>query len=933
MRIQLMHPPGECCSFRAVHQVENFTVIHTNGVHQIPVDFCGCERGAKVPYHIQLMRLRLWPATCVDPETATTLEALDQFTRISLIGRLNVYDYYRALEAATDGAGLRGIANVRQQLTLCVRQFRHVFMFKRSGRGHEPGGIAATPPGACALRCPACPNFDLNVPLDWATSPFRWLYRVILSMDANFRLNNKSARKTDRDPNLTDGRAYMAPPKEYDNYIKKTEGQDSAEPPCDCSRFGALVLANKKGGTGMRTTGIAGCFCARHEFVQPLGLATLSKGERYSTMDWVFCGALSFLRCAEVTACYDIACQWSKRLAVRMRKMKPTWVVSTGAAQFLKHHVNKTITYAVPKFHLYAHKMFCQLRYSLGLLLGTGATDGEGCERIWAGANPAASSLREMGPGGMSDTMDDMCSAWNWMKTRGIADLLCERMERALDNGSKQTAIFTEFTGAIEAEDASKVAQARTAIRTWEQDSEKKEGTSCPYYVETDDMDAQLDQAQGLTFNTSVLLDVEEERSLLHFIRYGFRIEQDRERFSSKHKTTGGTTDQVKARSQALKAMLTSVLRFRKEQEHHMPAVYAALTLDERDPDCQEALTVKLYLPSDSSDQDSSLGTAVARTMEAKLRWAGMADELHNLRHQLRLKGCINKFKLANITGQRDNTRAREAQDGVYDNIQKAANAYRRHRKAYLTLVGPGKGGWEDTMRELKDIDCRGLGDRLLEQIDKMSEDNIRKFLAGRRGTASSGETKYELPWIWYNNTAESGLEITDELMVEWCKSRARAQHWVQEVRLLDEEMRRVIEFSENMAKVWDARREPEERMDFGEEHAYASDQGWADGARAYACKQAWVRRSQASNWRAQFAELRTSARYFLSLHTSEGFSVGSLDAQAAAEAPLLSASVRQGDETELESVSQGTARTQGSSSQIRKRRVVKEWWRRSRYR
>lgn len=105
-----MHPTGETCSFRAAHQIEDFTIIHTNGIHRIPVDFCGCEKGVAVPWHIQLMRLRLWPATCVNPQTATTHEALDQFTRLSLLGRLNVYDYYRALESATDGAGLGVIA-------------------------------------------------------------------------------------------------------------------------------------------------------------------------------------------------------------------------------------------------------------------------------------------------------------------------------------------------------------------------------------------------------------------------------------------------------------------------------------------------------------------------------------------------------------------------------------------------------------------------------------------------------------------------------------------------------------------------------------------------------------------------------------------------------------------------------------------------------
>ena len=73
-----------------------------------------------------------------------------------------------------------------------------------------------------------------------------------------------------------------------------------------------------------------------------------------------------------------------------------------------------------------------------------------------------------------------------------------------------------------------------------------------------------------------------------------------------------------------------------------------------------------------------------------------------------------------------------------------------------------GKGEWQETMRKLEDSDCRGLGDRLLEQMENMTEENVKKFLAGRRGADTSGETKYELPWIWYNRSEESGLEVTD---------------------------------------------------------------------------------------------------------------------------------------------------------------------------
>lgn len=116
-------------------------------------------------------------------------------------------------------------------------------MFKRAGRGHEEGGIAATPLGGVALRCPACPDFERNLPEDWKSRPFqyvtlnvparstyaftRWMYRVILSLDANFRLSNRLTRSTaTTDPNLTAGRAYLVPEADYAQHIADTEGDD-----------------------------------------------------------------------------------------------------------------------------------------------------------------------------------------------------------------------------------------------------------------------------------------------------------------------------------------------------------------------------------------------------------------------------------------------------------------------------------------------------------------------------------------------------------------------------------------------------------------------------------------------------------------------------------------------------------------------------------
>ena len=134
-------------------------------------------------------------------------------------------------------------------------------------------------------------------------------------------------------------------------------------------------------------------------------------------MDYVFCGTLSFIRAAEVTLSYDVVCQYSKRLAERLAQVRPASVIWAGAQAFAKLTLTGSISYVVPKFHLYAHKAWCQLRFAFLWLLGVGMTDGEGVERLWSNVNGAASSLKEMGPGANNDTMDDIFGAWNWNKT------------------------------------------------------------------------------------------------------------------------------------------------------------------------------------------------------------------------------------------------------------------------------------------------------------------------------------------------------------------------------------------------------------------------------------------------------------------------------------------------------------------------------------
>ncbi|VDC01759.1 unnamed protein product [Peniophora sp. CBMAI 1063] len=731
----------------------------------------------------------------------------------------------------------------------------------------------------------------MNVPKDWVTSPFRWLYRVILALDANFRLSNKLTKSTkETDPNLTDGRAYMAPWDDYALHTKDTANEVAQK--STCSKFAALEMADTRGSKRQRSTGVAGCVCARHGFVQTLGIAPLIKGERQESMDWVFCGALAHIRAPEVTLSYDVVCQYCVNLGGRLARIRPTSVIWAGAQSFAKLSTVGHISYVVPKFHLYAHKFWCQIRYAFGLLFGTAITDGEEIERLWSGIKAAAPSLREMGPGANNDTMDDIFGAWNWMKTCTIGLYLRGKMDRALDEGTEQTVIHTGFDEAMRADHPEEVTRTQARIATWGA-SVKTEMSDedCPYYtpgreLSVPEIMSQTDGGPAVVVDMTVHVESPDDVALAQCLERGMKIEDERQRVTQKIDVE---TELGKPQTKVLDALVNSILIFRAEQEFIMPTTYAALTAEECDPSRKTAMTVQLGMPSAPPDGDTTVVSEDAKTMEAKLRWEAMKNELNNLMHHLRLKGCLYRHRKNNSSGQQAATRSLTTQVAVHANIEKAASAYRRHREAYLALEGGGS--WETTMRKLADSDCRPLSDKLVEQMEKASEKNIKTFLEKRRKAGLSGKTDHKVPWIWYNTTIKSGSEFVDgsycrwsavghltylspELMTEWAKSLARAQHWLQEVRLVDAEMQRVIDFNESMASIWDVRRDCEVTIDVGEEQSWASDAGWVDGKRAYALKQAHIRRSQAENWRKEFATLRAEARRFLLVHTEEGIAL-----------------------------------------------------------
>ena len=103
---------------------------------------------------------------------------------------------------------------------------------------------------------------------------------------------------------------------------------------------------------------------------------------------------------------YDIVCQWAVHLLERLKRL-PVLV---------RLRVIFTLTFVIPKLHIYSHKRQCQLNYSFHFHPGVGNTDGEGIERSHSFIGPMGTATREMGPGSRHDTLDDGWGYWNWHK-------------------------------------------------------------------------------------------------------------------------------------------------------------------------------------------------------------------------------------------------------------------------------------------------------------------------------------------------------------------------------------------------------------------------------------------------------------------------------------------------------------------------------------
>lgn len=120
--MQLGHYPGDACT-SPQKSTRPFTVIHTNGIHQIDLWFCGCNLAARHGDRVQqLLRRRLFPATTTDPQTGSTFALLESAHVLSVQSKLSLYDFHISIETLTDAARVSNVkARAWQLLIIIIR--------------------------------------------------------------------------------------------------------------------------------------------------------------------------------------------------------------------------------------------------------------------------------------------------------------------------------------------------------------------------------------------------------------------------------------------------------------------------------------------------------------------------------------------------------------------------------------------------------------------------------------------------------------------------------------------------------------------------------------------------------------------------------------------------------------------------------------------
>ncbi|KIY61244.1 hypothetical protein CYLTODRAFT_405658 [Cylindrobasidium torrendii FP15055 ss-10] len=860
LEVQLLHF-GRVCARQAGYT--DMVVLHTNGIHRVRTGWCGCPRARGGSHWQQCMRSGWYPSSWATPETVATFQCLRQFRLLNVVGNVNVRDYMTTLERTTNPWGVAWLPDRYKNFGYMVRQFLFLLRVKRSGVVHIRRPIANAERGSLAVKCWACPRPGVNLPEGWedVQENIRYKYNLFLGLDANFRLENKLRRKAENKDYsvLGDGLGVFAPlygKEGYEEHVKKYVSEQDVS---QCASFAALMQRDTRFSRGLRATGVGGCSCTRHENVRQNGITDLHKGERqvkqtvqisfskvihrYSSMDYIWWCAIVGERVQRIMVSYDIGCQWKIHLFERLKEMPP----------FLQadEDTRPDVEVSLPVWHGKGHRGQCEPAETLRNKPGAAMTEGEGPERIWAVTNQKAYATREMQADTRHGALEDHFDRHNFEMNLRLVVLLVRKLKVALEEREKQNLSFKDVSDGVTAD----LRQAwMEDIRAWhalEKVPLKDKGMANPYespWIDEDVSEKEIRQEMDKLEreeHEAVAQDANAKRvtTTASFLKLMLGIEKTQVRSMAAAKGQTVNRDVDKKMSEARKSIASRLPYARRLQARFMPLTVELMEQEEREANARARRNgtsrvptpeehIKLWLPSDIPHATRLSHPTILFVTEAGLRRINCSTELDTVRHLLYSRGHLISFRDRFVTGQDKGTRSRTLIEDVTDRLNAAVLRFNTSCSALISLTDeksarPYRPLLKENLRTKEIIDYKG---RAAERLNKVVNSRIRKRIRGHQtqpdeddepedpaavASTKAGEevqdSRRTMNWIWTAKGAPDSDEDTflyDAVRVEWCKAYARKQRWTEEVVVLKEEQRRVVESIRSEQREWEARRD-----------------------------------------------------------------------------------------------------------------------------
>ncbi|KAJ3926218.1 MAG: hypothetical protein NXY57DRAFT_966776 [Lentinula lateritia] len=798
------HSRSNPCAHAIHHPVKSFTVIGIQNIQTALLKFCACKGGIDVDRH-QLLRARLFPATSTNPQTAATFDFLNFFHILSFMSKVSMSEYYQTLERVTDNTGKTIPPNRMREALRLIREWRFLMLLKRSGQGHKTGGAMDMKLGELVTRCLPCPHPGINLETAGMDASKVWLAQRFQGLDANFRCTRINVSSEAKDPSFNGGNAFFCNDRAFQTHLARMLGKWPIET-SDCNDHDAIKLANKCGTKNLAVTGIAMASCTRHECIFPQSVADLRLGEEYIIMDYVNIKSLQVNTPPLLTLSYDVMCQYSKKFEKRILlygdSLQLPGSLSVSNMQLL-----------IPKFHLMGHQDSCRQKFAFNYAKGTGKTDGESVERVWAETNTLAGSTKRMGPGSRRDTLDDHWNDWNWRKSITLSTRLYKRATNAIEERILYVLAYEDLCGSLNSDD---VVTWRQDIATWDADHSAKN----PYESSLANIRLQLAKEDAILLRGDhpfAQQGLMKQMTPTTLIVQGLDLEEQQRRLIYDHGQLGKhpTSLQLAKVVEHATNLCSRIEAWIVVQALYMPVTTVLRVESENRPRSVSAGDIQLFFPSAVFDAGRTCDARLINT-EWRLRFAAAHDELEKIRKYLISRTCVINYKRKYGHGQCEGTRTASALDSLDQKIAACAARYNLHYAMiarYSETLGKSD-TWKDMLRPLKDTDLRDLDGSVKDCVDGMA-----------------------VSWVWLSTPKDvaSDDHVNDSLRIAFSKARAKAVRSQEECVLIQEEMRRSLKALEYEAVEWERRATVRVPVDPKNEVAA--------GRRAYAYRQAHIHR------------------------------------------------------------------------------------------